>query len=252
MIPRSSIALGGIVGAAILAAALSITPVQAERAPTLMPPPLMPPPLMPTATQASTPTQGLQTAIFAGGCFWGVQAVFQHIDGVTQAVSGYAGGTMPGASYERVSTGATGHTEAVRVTFDPARVSFGTLLRIFFSVALDPTELNRQGPDTGTQYRSALFVDGPEQATVARAYIAQLGTAKIFDRPIVTTVGPMTTGTPDAFYVAEAYHQDYLVHHLNQPYIAHNDVPKVEALKRLFPANWRETPVLVGPTTASR
>src|SRR3954451_8932402 len=190
-------------------------------------------------------SQGLQTAVFAGGCFWGVQAVFQHVQGVTQAVSGYAGGTSPNPTYEQVSSGSTGHAEAVRVTFDPARVSYATLLRIFFSVALDPTQVNRQGPDSGTQYRSELFVEGPEQARVARAYIAQLDAPHIFDKPIATRVDPMS-----AFYPAEAYHQDYLVRHPDQPYIAMNDMPKVEALRTLFPKLWRDAPATVGALAA--
>ena len=190
-------------------------------------------------------SQGLQTAVFAGGCFWGVQAVFQHVEGVTQAVSGYAGGTVPNPTYEQVSSGSTGHAEAVRVTFDPARVSYATLLRIFFSVALDPTQLNRQGPDIGPQYRSEVFVSGPEQDRVARAYIAQLDQARVFAKPIATRVDPI-----QAFYPAEAYHQDYLVRHPDQRYIAAHDMPKVEALKALFPQLWRDVPATVGALAA--
>jgi len=198
-------------------------------------------------TDVAPGPQGLQTAVFAGGCFWGVQAVFQHVEGVTQAVSGYAGGNGPNPSYEQVSSGSTGHTEAVRVTFDPARVSYGKLLQIFFSVALDPTEVNRQGPDTGTQYRSDLFVDGPEQERVARAYIAQLEIAHAFSRPIATRVDPAVP-----FYTAEGYHQDYLLLHPHSMYIVHNDMPKIEHLRALFPVNWRDRPATVGPLTSAR
>jgi peptide-methionine (S)-S-oxide reductase len=166
--------------------------------------------------------------------------VFQHVKGVTRAVSGYAGGTVSNPSYEQVSSGSTGHAESVRVTFDPAQVSYGTLLRIFFSVALDPTQVNRQGPDWGTQYRSELFVSGPEQKNVAQAYIAQLDAAHVFPRPIATKVDPA-----GPFYPAEAYHQDYLDLHPDAPYIAINDLPKVQALQSLFPDNWRATPVTV-------
>jgi peptide-methionine (S)-S-oxide reductase len=190
-------------------------------------------------------SQGVQTAVFAGGCFWGVQAVFQHIQGVTQAVSGYAGGTIPNPMYDQVSSGSTGHAEAVRVTFDPARVSYATLLRVFFSVALDPTQVNRQGPDIGTQYRSELFVNGPEQERVARAYIAQLDQAHVFTKPIATRVDPI-----QAFYPAEAYHQDYLVRHPDQLYIAVHDMPKVAALKAQYPQVWRDVPATVGALAA--
>jgi peptide-methionine (S)-S-oxide reductase len=183
---------------------------------------------------------GLQTAVFAGGCFWGVQGVFEHVKGVTKAVSGYAGGSVANPGYEQVSTGYTGHAESVSVTFDPSQVSYGTLLRIFFSVALDPTEVNRQGPDTGTQYRSELFVSGPEQERVAKAYIAQLDAAHAFSRPIATRIDPA-----EAFYPAEGYHQDYLLHHPDSPYIARFDLPKVRSLQTLFPDNWRETAVTV-------
>jgi peptide-methionine (S)-S-oxide reductase len=181
-----------------------------------------------------------QTAIFAGGCFWGVQGVFEHVKGVTKAVSGYAGGSVADPGYERVGTGTTGHAESVSVTFDPSQISYGTLLRIFFSVALDPTQVDRQGPDYGTQYRSALFVTTADQERVARAYVAQLETAHLFSRPIATQIqsaGP--------FYPAEAYHQDYLELHPDAPYIAFNDMPKVRALQTLFPALWQSKPMLV-------
>jgi peptide-methionine (S)-S-oxide reductase len=184
---------------------------------------------------------GLQTAVFSGGCFWGVQGVFEHVKGVTRAVSGYAGGHVVNPGYEAVSSGSTGHAESVRVTFDPAQVSYGTLLRIFFSVALDPTQKDRQGPDSGTQYRSELFVNGADQDRVAKAYVAQLEAAHVFSRPIVTRIDPA-----GPFYPAEAYHQDYLDLHPDQPYIAINDIPKVQALQALFPENWQPAPVKVG------
>ncbi len=177
---------------------------------------------------------GKQTVVFAGGCFWGVQAVFQHVKGVVDATSGYAGGAADTAKYDLVSTGDTGHAESVRVTFDPAQVSFGQLLRVFFSVAHDPTELNRQGPDTGTQYRSALFFTDPAQKRVAEAYIAQLDRAKLFPGRIATKVAPL-----EAFYPAEAYHQNYATNHPNNPYIVINDAPKVEHLRQMFPALYR-------------
>lgn len=175
-------------------------------------------------------SSGTATATFAGGCFWGVEAVFDHVKGVSNAVSGYAGGRTPAPTYEQVSSGLTGHAESVSVTYDPSKVTYGQLLKVFFTVAHDPTQLNRQGPDTGTQYRSAIFYSSPEQERVARAYIAQLGAAKAFRRPIVTEVSPLK-----AFYPAEAYHQDYLVHNPTQPYIVINDLPKLDALKHELP-----------------
>jgi peptide-methionine (S)-S-oxide reductase len=184
---------------------------------------------------------GLQTMVIAGGCFWGVQGVFQHVKGVQQAVSGYAGGAKADPSYEDVSTGSTGHAESVKITFDPTKISYGELLRIFFSVAHDPTELNYQGPDQGTQYRSNIFFTDAQQQKVAEAYIAQLTTAKIYKEPIVTRVDAL-----QAFYPAEGYHQDFLTLHPDYPYIVVNDLPKVANLKRLFPSEFGETPVLVG------
>jgi peptide-methionine (S)-S-oxide reductase len=175
--------------------------------------------------------KGTQTAVFAGGCFWGVDAVFKHVKGVTQVVSGYSGGSADTAKYDAVSSGGTGHAESVRISYDPSRISYGQLLKVLFSVAHDPTELNRQGPDTGTQYRSAVFFADDEQKRVAEAYIAQLQAARAFPRPIVTQVTPLK-----AFYEAEAYHQDYLVRHPNQPYIVINDLPKISNLQRQFPA----------------
>jgi peptide-methionine (S)-S-oxide reductase len=175
--------------------------------------------------------KGTQTAVLAGGCFWGVEGVFEHVKGVTQVVAGYAGGSTVKPSYEQVSSGTTGHAESVRISYDPSRISYGQLLKVFFSVAHDPTELNRQGPDTGTQYRSAIFFANDEQRRVAEAYIAQLQAARTFPRPIVTQVAPLK-----AFYAAEAYHQHYLDLNPNQPYIVINDLPKIANLKRQFPA----------------
>ena len=174
--------------------------------------------------------QGPQTAVFAGGCFWGVEAVFRHVKGVSKAVSGYAGGSFKTADYERVSTGSTGHAESVEVTYDPTQVSYGELLRIFFSVAHDPTQLNRQGPDHGTQYRSAIFFVSDDQKRIAQAYIDQLGQAKVYPNAIVTQVVALP-----AFYPAEAYHQNYLALHPTQPYIVYNDLPKLAQLKQQFP-----------------
>ena len=182
-----------------------------------------------------------EVAVVAGGCFWGVQGVYQHVKGVTNAVSGYTGGEKNTASYERVETGTTGHAESVQITFDPRVVSYGKLLQVFFSVVHDPTELNRQGPDTGPQYRSAIFPLSDEQAKVARAYIAQLGQARTFSQPIVTKIEPDRT-----FYPAEGYHQDYLFHNPSAPYIAYNDLPKIDALKKVFPDLYQAKPVLVG------
>jgi len=171
-----------------------------------------------------------ETAVFAGGCFWGVQAVFQHVKGVISATSGYSGGTRNTAEYETVSTGETGHAESVMVVFDASQVTYGELLRVFFSVAHDPTQLNRQGPDTGSQYRSVVFYGNTEQKSIAQAYVAQLEKAKAFPRPIVTQIAPF-----EAFYPAEAYHQDYAARHPNDPYIVFNDAPKLVHLRQQFP-----------------
>ena len=178
---------------------------------------------------------GEETVVFAGGCFWGVQAVFQRIRGVTKAVSGYAGGSAGTARYELVSRGTTGHAESVEVTWDPARVSYAQLLQVFFTVAHDPTELNRQGPDVGTQYRSAIFFTTPAQKTGAQAYIDQLAAAKKFPRAIVTQVVPLA-----GFYRAEDYHQDYFNRHPDEPYIVYNDWPKVDSLRKAFPSLYVE------------
>jgi peptide-methionine (S)-S-oxide reductase len=194
----------------------------------------------PPAVDAA-PASGLQTVVLAGGCFWGIQAVYQHTKGVTNAVSGYAGGDKKDASYERVTTGRTGHAEAVQISFDPKLISYGKILQIFFSVAHNPTELNRQGPDTGPHYRTEIFPQTEEQAKVAKAYIAQLDAAKAFPKPIVTKTGTMNA----AFYPAEAYHQDYAFRNPQQPYIAFYDAPKVENLKRMFAELYRDKPVLV-------
>ncbi|MEX3775650.1 peptide-methionine (S)-S-oxide reductase MsrA [Pseudomonas sp. MYb118] len=196
---------------------------------------LLPPPALDENTQAHS-----ETAVFAGGCFWGVQGVFQHVKGVKSAVSGYAGGAASTAQYERVSEGDTGHAESVQVTFDPTQVSYGTLLQIYFSVAHNPTELNRQGPDHGTQYRSAIFVQGSEQQRVSEAYIAQLSAAKSFEQPIVTRLESY-----NGFYPAEEEHQDFLTEHPTYPYIVINDLPKVAQLKQLYPQHYQEKPVLV-------
>jgi len=181
-----------------------------------------------------------EVAVLAGGCFWGVQGVFQHVKGVTNAVSGYAGGSSAAAHYETVSGGDTGHAESVQVTFDPRQITYGQILQIFFEVAHDPTELNRQGPDVGTQYRSAIFPASEAQARVAKAYIAQLDAARAFARPIVTRIE-----MDKSFYPAEAYHQDFLVRHPYYPYIVFNDLPKLERLKTLMPGRYRDKPVLV-------
>jgi len=181
-----------------------------------------------------------ETVVLAGGCFWGVQAVFQHTKGVTSAVSGYAGGDKSTAHYETVGTGRTGHAESVAVTFDPRQISLGKILQIYFSVAHNPTELNRQGPDVGTQYRSAIFYADDEQKKVAAAYVAELDKAKVFPGPVVTQLEPLR-----GFYPAEEYHQDFAVLHPSYPYIVFNDLPKVDNLKRLFAADYREAPVTV-------
>jgi len=217
-----------------LAAALafSIMPAGAAERAILAPPPAEDVPL------GAAP--GSETVVLAGGCFWGVQAVFQHVPGVTNAVSGYAGGSKETAQYETVSSGRTGHAEAVEITFDPSVVTYGTLLRIYVSVAHDPTQLNRQGNDIGPQYRSAIFVRDDSQRRLAERYIAQLDGSGVFARPIATRVERL-----EAFYPAEGYHQDFATLHPGHPYIAAIDLPKVENLKRLFPDLYRETPVLV-------
>ena len=181
-----------------------------------------------------------ETAVLAGGCFWGVQGVYQHVKGVSSALAGYAGGNASTAHYETVGTGDTGHAESVRITYDPSQVSFGQLLHIFFAVVHDPTELNRQGPDVGEQYRSAIFPQNDVQKRVADAYIAQLNQAKVFDAPVVTR-----TDRDSGFFPAENYHQDYLNSNPTAPYIATNDMPKLDGLRQMFPELYREQPVLV-------
>lgn len=184
--------------------------------------------------------KGPQVAVLAGGCFWGVQGVFQHVNGVTNAVSGYAGGEQQTAKYQQVGSGSTGHAESVRITYDPSKISYAKLLQIYFSVAHDPTELNRQGPDTGTQYRSAIFPVDAKQAQIAKAYIDQLNKARAFDSAIVTKIEPGRS-----FYAAEDYHQDFLTRNPTYPYIVYNDLPKIDNLKKLFPQVYRADPVLV-------
>jgi len=198
---------------------------------------LVPPPAVDAQPGAGTQ----EIAILAGGCFWGVQAVYQHLAGVTRAVSGYAGGQQRTAEYELVSTGRTGHAESVEIRFDPREISYGRLLQVFFSVAHDPTQRNRQGPDVGPQYRSAIFPANPEQERVARTYIAQLNQARVFNAAIATTIEP-----DRSFFAAEDYHQDFLTRNPRHPYIVINDLPKIAELKKIFPDRYRPAPVLVG------
>lgn len=226
---RAALRLSGL--AVVGATAYAIWPAGAQEAMVVVPAP---------ALDERKPEGTTETAVLAGGCFWGVQAVYQHVKGVTRAVSGYAGGLRDTATYERVTSGRTGHAEAVEVTFDPGIVSYGRILQIFFSVVHDPTQLNRQGPDVGTQYRSALFFADPVQRRIAEAYIAQLDQAGVFPKKIVTQLNDATP-----FHAAEAYHQDYATLHPNSPYILRHDLPKIEGLKRLFPAAWRADPVLL-------
>ncbi|CAB3722411.1 peptide-methionine (S)-S-oxide reductase MsrA [Achromobacter piechaudii] len=197
--------------------------------------------IIPAPAVDQTPdAAGQEKAVIAGGCFWGVQAVFQHVKGVSNAVSGYAGGQATTANYDTVSNGSSGHAEAIEITYDPKQVTYGQLLQIYFSVAHDPTQLNRQGPDRGTQYRSAVFPANDGQRKVAEAYIAQLNKSGVYSKALATTVEPLKQ-----FYPAEGYHQDYLVKHPNSMYIVINDVPKVENLAKTFPGMWRDKPVLV-------
>jgi peptide-methionine (S)-S-oxide reductase len=200
----------------------------------------------PAVDEQPAPASTSETAVLAGGCFWGVQGVFQHVSGVTSAVSGYAGGEQKTAHYEMVGGGGTGHAESVQITFDPSKITYGRILQVYFSVAHDPTQLNRQGPDVGTQYRSAVFPANPEQARIAKAYIAQLNQARIFSAAIVTKIEP-----DRPFYAAEDYHQDFLTKHPGHPYIVYNDLPKIEDLKRLFPNAYSANPVLVAATRPS-
>jgi len=226
--------LGGAVGVALVVGAFAITLGGARSA---EPAVALPAPALGEAADAAA---AQEKVVLAGGCFWGVQAVFQHVKGVTEAVSGYAGGDRETASYEQVSAGRTGHAESVEVTFDPHVVSYGTILQIYFSVAHNPTELNRQGPDSGSQYRSEIFAESDEQKRVAEAYIAQLDAAKAFRASIVTRVEALS-----GFYPAEAHHQNYATLNPDSPYIVYNDAPKVENLWQLFPAAFRQKPKLV-------
>jgi peptide-methionine (S)-S-oxide reductase len=212
----AGILLASVIGATACNAKASPGPAAAVPAPVI------------DAPRASS--SGQQTAVLSGGCFWGIQAVFQHVKGVISATSGYSGGSAKTAEYEIVSTGETGHAESVQIVYDPSQITYGELLHVFFSVAHDPTQLNRQGPDQGTQYRSSIFYGNAEQKRIAEAYIAQLDQAKIFPLPIVTKVVPL-----QPFYPAEDYHQNYAALHPNQPYIVYNDAPKVEHLRQQFP-----------------
>ena len=211
-------------------AAFWLTPAVSAEDAVMIPPPAL--------DEKAAP--GSETAIFAGGCFWGVQGVFQHVKGVSKAVSGYTGGAKDDAVYETVGTGRTGHAESVEITYDPSKVTYGQLLQVYFSVAHNPTQLNFQGPDSGTQYRSTIFAENDAQKKIAQGYIAQLDKAKLFGAPIVTTIE-----TGKIFYPAENYHQDFLTLNPTYPYIAYNDLPKVANLKQLFPALYSEKPVLV-------
>ena len=219
--------------AVLLATALAFSPLAAlaESAVTIPPP----------AAEAPAQSGGLETAVLAGGCFWGIQAVYQHVKGVTNAVSGYAGGAQKDATYDVVSSGRTSHAESVRVTFNPREISYGKILQIYFAVAHDPTQLNRQVPDSGPQYRSEIFPQNEAQQKVAQDYIAQLDKTGVYKRPIVTKTNTMKV----PFYAAEGYHQDYATKHPYQPYIVINDAPKVENLKKTFPDVWRDQPVTV-------
>lgn len=239
--PNRPLIAGISAGLLLLAAAGTM----ATRSPAVAPAQRVEPgPIARVPAPASDPAEAgpVATAIFAGGCFWGVQGVYQHVEGVKSAVSGYSGGNAQSADYETVGTGSTGHAEAVKVTYDPRRVSYGTLLRIFFAVVADPTTLNRQGPDRGTQYRTAIFPTTPQQKVVAEAYVAQLGAAKLWKAPIVTKVERYR-----GFYPAEKYHQDFLVRKPDYPYIVYNDLPKVEALRVAFPNHYRKQAVTVYP-----
>src|SRR5271154_3605242 len=220
--PRVSGKIAVLIAILVLGGALACNRANAANGGNVLPDPAV------DATLTANP--GEQTAVVSGGCFWGIQAVFQHVKGVKNATSGYSGGSASTAEYELVSTGNTGHAESVKITFDPAQVSYGQLLKVFFSVAHDPTQLNRQGPDTGTQYRSVIFFNGDEQKRIAEAYVAQLDKARIFPRPIVTQIVPLK-----AFYPAESYHQDSAADHPDNPYIVYNDAPKVAHLRQQFP-----------------
>jgi peptide-methionine (S)-S-oxide reductase len=233
-IALSRFRLGAIGAAVLFIGAIGATWLQAGESAVLVPAPAVDEPLA---------AGDLQTAVLAGGCFWGVHGVFQHVEGVHRVLSGYAGGTAETATYDQVSSGATGHAESVEITFDPAQISYGEILRIFFSVAHDPTQLDRQGPDRGPQYRSAIFFADDAQQRIAQAYIAQLDKAGVYKSPIVTRIDAL-----QRFFPAEAYHQDFLIHNPTYPYIVYNDLPKIANLKQLFPATYREQPVTVAAT----
>ena len=222
--------LTSLLGVTVMGVLLWNSPLFGAEAPVIIPPPAVDNP------KAAGP---VQTAVLAGGCFWGVQAVFEHVRGVRKVIAGYAGGERSTADYNRVGTGSTGHAESVKIIFDPAKISYGQILQIAFSVVHDPTQLNRQGPDVGTQYRSVIFYADDDQKRIAQAYIAQLDQAHVFARSIVTQVDPLK-----GFYEAEGYHQDYLIHNPTNPYIARYDVPKVENFKRTFPELYSGQPVL--------
>jgi len=231
-VPCTSLHSANLNTIAILAVSvLSLSCARADEAPRPLPPPQVDEPAAATS---------LETAVLSGGCFWGMQGVFEHVKGVHRVVSGYSGGTRDTAHYEDVSSGDTGHAESIEVIFDPRQVSYGEILRVFFSVAHDPTELDRQGPDTGTNYRSDIFFANTAQENVARAYIEQLDRTHAFSAPIVTRLDRLT-----AFFPAEGYHQDYLIHHPDSLYIVVNDLPKIASLKHVYPTLYRDKPVMV-------
>ena len=223
--------------AAGLIAAAGFRLARADEAPRLLPK---------AEVDAHASGAGVETAVLAGGCFWGQQGVFEHVKGVRKVVAGYSGGEKATATYEQVSTERTGHAESIEITFDPKEVTYGQILRVFFSVAHDPTELDRQGPDTGPSYRSEIFYASPAQEKIARAYVAQLGAAHAFAQPIVTRIEPLK-----AFYPAEAYHQDYLIHNPRSPYIVFNDLPKIANLKRILPELYVEAPAALSAKDAA-
>ncbi|TPK96810.1 MULTISPECIES: peptide-methionine (S)-S-oxide reductase MsrA [unclassified Mesorhizobium] len=235
---RPFLAKGALVALALSAAAAVFwqSPARSAEDAVVIPPPAM----------DEKAASGTEKAIFAGGCFWGVQGVFQHVKGVSKAVSGYTGGSAENAVYEVVGSGRTGHAESVEITYDPSKVTYGQLLQVYFSVAHNPTQLNYQGPDSGTQYRSTIFAENDEQKKVAESYIAQLDKAKVFGKPIVTTLE-----TGKTFYPAEDYHQDFLTLNPTYPYIVYNDLPKIENLKALFPKLYSEKPALVMASSKS-
>jgi len=230
MMQMSQLRVGAAAALALAVFALGCGPAGADAVDKVIPAPLVDAP----AAQAA----GLETAVLAGGCFWGLQGMFEHVQGVTKVVAGYSGGSKATARYEMVGTETTGHAESVEITFDPRRISYGQLLRLYFSIAHDPTELDRQGPDSGPSYRSEIFFSSPTQERIARAYAAQLAKANVFRAPIVTKIEPLK-----GFYPAEGYHQDFLLHNPDNPYIVRNDMPKIDALKRVYPGLYRSTPV---------